>query len=462
MRLQRSLTVSLLAVLASVACEHSSPVEQAQSTEPMFEGRKVSVTPQCDLKRLPAKDFFETRAETNEAKHLLSDLSDECVLKSGDAFSTGMTILGLIEDGRWIPSAREYDKVFEAGEILVQGVWEAMIYAGGSCTGCTSIRAGFASKALEPGGAFGVRLEGADPVYSMGDEFAVRWGIEPPLGTTWDQVLPERAGFIYGFPGETPVTDEVFLGGDDRGFDWNVQPWTASSGALLVGNCVDEFTNRGLIAHTTKVLPRGTTPTYCEPDSPDLLLTMGFGEQAVRLASLLVPFWPRELNATLLAKSSVSGSARDFSPFYGFDVPPNATVVMTEPVAPTPVGDLIVFCDDQGNCGPLEISWTTEAGSILATQETVTIFTKDNNGSWVAFLPGVGPTETCIQRENHVTCTCDAGEGTGVCGQPGTPLTVTGLKLNKPGGYQLCVQGAEGGSGLNIAKCTETFHISPK
>jgi hypothetical protein len=311
----------------------------------------------------------------------------------------------------------------------------------------------------------------------MGDPSIERWGVEPE-GGVWTSVIPASSILVYG----SPLDDPMFLEGDESiggGFDWAASPWYEDpwnadlndTAYLLVGSCAVP-SQTALISHVRKddqnenleaLLPRGSGPSYCFYEDP--LLAAGFLERAVRLASAVIPLWPQPLSAALAVGVSGSGKAREFSPFYGYDTSPDASVTVSEPYGgPSPVGETICF--NPPDCSPFTAGWTTAGGSPLATWETVVIYTKDNNGATVDFGEikppeggWAGWAECANDGRNRIRCECDAREGIQNC----AGIQLGDLTLNKPGVYQICVEGLynDYGSGLNIYRCTGEFHISP-
>jgi hypothetical protein len=417
----------------------------------------------CDVKGLPVRDYFADKDTIKKVSDLLRELADACVSLSASTESIGFDILSSVEVGRRIGGTT----VYEAGGDIVAGVWGAMEYVGFACDNCNTDGPTVeqAIAALGPGGAFGVRTGGdTQPVFSMGDPSIERWGVVPE-GGDWSAVIPTGSILVYG----SPVFANPLVMGDEPlggGFDWKVTPWYTDPWEenltyLLVGTCA-EANQTALISHVRKIsdteevealLPQGPPPAYCS--EPDPLLAAGLFERVTKLAYAALPFWPQPLNAAFAAGVSGSGKAREFSPFYGYDTSPDAKVVISEPPAePTPVGQEIF--------SPFRASWTTQGDSPLATWETVVIYTRDNNGATVDFGSDFKSTSGAVctlDARNRIKCECDAREGIQNC----VGIEIEDLTLNKPGGYELCIEGEPNdySSGLNIYACTGTFHISP-
>lgn len=463
-RLRHISAVCTAALIAVFACDDGPGAEMLQGVD----GSLAAAGPppvECDVKNLPARDYFSSREDVKQASSLLRDLSDACLSGTAIAYDIGFQLLGMIEAARRIPPPEEAETVFSAGGVLVEGIWTAMEFTGPACSDCDvgSPTAAQARRSLEPGGAFGVRSSGRNAVYSMGDSEAVRWGVEPN-GVDWDAVLPGGRALIYGYPGDQlGVLRDAILPGTDYGFNWSVVPWYVDPWAddgsfLLVGSCAESTgQNVPLVSHVASLLPPGPSPSYCSADDP--LIASSIGTQVVRLASLVLPFWPQALQAA--AEGPGSGKAREFSPFWGWEVAGYAATMISEPLEEaTPVGESICF--EPADCGPFTFDWTTQGGSDLATRETFRIFSKDNNGATVDFVDGwqaVGGAECVDTGRNEIECECDGREGIGAC----DGIVLEDLALNKPGAYSICVEsvGDQFGSGLNIAACTEKFQISP-
>ena len=474
MRMRISLLALMIGLVAWFGCDEQMAPEPSPDSSPSFAAGSPPPDA-CDVKGLPTKDYFANRNTIKIVSGLLRDLAAACVDQTAVAEGLGFEILSFVEDGRRIPAdPEEASLVYQAGGDIVSGVWGAMEYAGFACEpDCTTLgpTPGQAAAALAPGGAFGVRSgPGNAAVYAMGDASADRWGVEPD-GAGWNDAIPGSHVLIYGSP---PLISGPGLGDEPigGGFDWVVTPWHSDpwhpnltmTAYLLVGTCAVPV-QTALISHERStgeaLLPEGGVPSYCSAEDP--LLVAGPAAQASRLAAVLLPFWPQPLNAALAAGVSGSGKAREFSPFYGYDTSPDATVTISEPYGgPTPVGSEICF--NPPECSPFKATWTTAGLSPLATWETVLVYTKDNNGATVDFggdfttPPGWAVCEA-VER-NRIQCECDAREGIANC----AGIQLDNLTLNKPGGYQICVEGQPNSfsSGLHIYACTQTFHISPK
>jgi len=413
------------------------------------------------------KGYFP-KSDIKAATGLLRDLNSACV--DGiqvDALEAGFAVFGLVEQERW---SAETPEALLAGGQVVAGVWTAMQYNGGTgvaCGTCAPVTVGAfdVADALAPGGVFGVvpGVPAKDYLFSQGDPTAVRWGIEPP--GAWGDALPLGNALVYGFPIDGPGSGAALGNGFDFNIvPWHADPWEEAGDYLLVGTCADNGAFNSMVAHHSSLLPVGPGQGYCLVDDPSVAVS--WGESAVQLASQVVPFWPQTLHASLFMGKSGTGKAREFSPFYDYDISPDARTEISQPWGgPTPVGVTICFTSD---CGNFTFEWDTEEDVDLATKETLLISAKDNNGAWVSFESGwdIGaiPNLECEPAERGaaavITCTCDAREGVT---SPCTGVELSGLALNKPGGYRLCVESAGDafGSGLYIEECTNSFHISP-
>ena len=505
MRLRGFLT-AVLAIIVMVVwsgCDEASQVEQLQGPGPSF-AKSGPPPPECDLKRLPVTDYFTSRSQSREVTSLLRDLSAACVDGSTEdvngfqrpvAYGIGFVILTKVEMARWLPPIDEWESVFSAGGDIVAGVSKAMAFRGPACSRCDDepITAEAAKRSLWPGGGFGVRSNGSDAVFSMENGDGERWGIEP--SGSWGAALPADEALIYGYPRDV---FDVFLGfGNEKalpntgfGFDWNVWQWyaspTNSDVPLLVGSCAESETQVPLISHKSSLLPTGSGPSYCfKDDGFPVFPEFSLGESVTHFASMLLPFWPQDLNASLMVGKSGSGKAREFSPFYGYDIPFYAGVQMSRPEKSvwdfdkaSGWSEILTFIgfDDSANppaTGAFALDWTTPTwsdshgeygGNEVASYEILLISAVENNGAKVVLdfaepSPNYG---TCARGGdgNQIRCECD---GTKNAITPCDRLELTGLRLNKTGVYSLCVTTLQGpeSSGLAIEQCTGEFHVKP-
>ena len=509
MRLRGSLAAicAVTVMLVWSGCDETSQVEQLQG--PSSFAKSGPPPAQCDVKGLPVKDYFLDKATARNVSGLLRDLKAHCVDENGQeqALRTGFLILRYVETqrGKLLAAGVNDKTVFEAGGKVVARVWVAMQYdppehkACPFCAADVSVGWEDVARALQEY-AFGVRgvSESGEPdpnddrpVVSVGSTLEETWGIELEDGKKWKDVLPANRALIYGYAiglgtlGEKPLS---------VGFDWHVVPWWPAGldpkdvDPLLVGNCAPSSgANSALIAHepipeSSYLLPAGPSPSYCRPEQ-----TNGWGQQATRLASLLVPIWPKELNASLMVGKSGSGKAREFSPFNGYDIPLYADTKITQPkiedfAFDKSTGWSVVLSfigfDDPANLA-FAFDWTTPkwtdesgvdyGGNDTSSLEWLLVSAVENNGATVklAFSPklgcyagGMAETPASGYGQHQILCECDGRPGaTNSCEQ----LELTGLKLNKSGVYRLCV-GAEPGaesSSLIIEACTDNFHVKP-
>jgi hypothetical protein len=497
MRLTGTLTAFLAVVAALIwtGCDETSQLEQLQGPDPSFKQTTGAPPEDCDVKGLPVKDYFTNRDTIKSLTAELRDLSRACAdgattdvagFARPDAYGIGFSILKSVAANR--PPAAADLAVYAAGGLIVEGVWKAMRYNGPACSDCADpvpyVDSTAAALALQPGGALDVRdaSSGDDPVYSM-DVLAGTegWGIEPPPGSSWVDVLPARVALVYGHPGsDGGLTGEDELLGAEGGYSWYVLPWyDAPDGTvapLLVGTCAASTGgNAALISHLASFLPQGEPPSYCP-----LPVTASFRQRVTRLASLLVPFWPSHLNASLLVGASGSGKAREFSPFNGYDVAPVANYAIGVPEPVTHLGEdggTICFDYDGTDPDPRQdgcaffFDWTTEYGNPIATEERLLISAVDNNAAKtkLTFSPPPNGRAVCIlggdpgaedYDTNEILCTCDGRE---TAAAPCDRVELPDLTLSKTGVFEICVRGVGGpeSSGLIIEGCTGDFHMKP-
>ena len=472
--------VAAAVVVVWTACDEA-PTEQTQIPEASF-AKKAPPDPTCETKGLPVRDYF-SRQNVKAALAGLRALTDDCNDSNPvDAWVTGFDVLKMVA----VPGGDASD----GGEI-VAGVLSVMVQtelrgkALGkelACSACDIVvwdAVAFeqfeqsVTDALEKG-VFVVREStDTEEVLYLGDPV---WGIEPNDHKDWT-LLPYSAAMVYGYPvgagnlGEDPLTAD--------GFDWSVVPWyskvTNSTPALAVAACaLPSGDNRALVSHHgeggERLLPAGRYPLYCEqflPPAPEY-----WGQRLGRLASHIVPFWPQELNATLLAGKSGSGKPRELSPFYAYSVAPYADYFINTPDFDTRRGEPICFGEFDGpgtlpeECA-FAFDWTTPkngelGGNEIASLETLLITARENNGATVELSFDQVSYCKAGEEKDQILCECDNTElAVLACDR----LELTGLKLNKPGGYQLCVTNVgvlgEDQSGLTIEGCTGDFHIKP-
>jgi hypothetical protein len=178
--------------------------------------------------------------------------------------------------------------------------------------------------ALGSTGAFGVRggtPSDDDAVVSRG---APLWGMEPPLGSTWNNTtLPRNTRLLaYGapvspasFPGG--FTAEVLVG---TIFDWSTIPTLTFDPGVVVGTCfVDTERQEYLIQHNPlgEIVPSATT-SFCPVGAASLRGVEGWGPTAI--AQRVFDFFsPRPLLATALGTRPPGGSIGSLSPSVAVD-----------------------------------------------------------------------------------------------------------------------------------------------
>lgn len=465
----------VVAALVWSACDEA-PTEQ-QHPDATVLTAKVVQDALCETKDLPAKDYF-SKANVKAASTYLRDLTDDCLASNPvSAWPTGFSILQL--------AAGESGDPVLGGEI-VAGVWSVMAHAeakgrlagAAACEDCdlSPIAASSAATALDYGVMeFRGGADTAPVVYPGGSV----WGIEPDApGGTWGVAVPYGMAMVLGFPiGDGPLDEDPLENALIEGFNWDVVPWWKNpdndTPALAVGSCDQPLdTKRALISHvyggTERLLPPGKEPGYCA----QYAAADGWGQRFGRLAAAVVPLWPRELNATLLAGKSGSGKARELSPFYGYSVHPYAKTYMGTPAATTRPGQPICFYgfdDPDGDQNPtgcvFAFDWTTEVGNEPASLETLLVTVRENNGATVELnFTDDGGASCVVGPEGYgahqILCECDNRE---LAANRCDRLELTELRINKTGGYQLCVTSVPGvdPSTLIIEDCTESFHIKP-
>ncbi len=475
MRFRPVRSVLLVAVALSwAACQDTAPQDSPLGLEPSL-AAKGPPDKACDAKGLPVRDYLLSRADATLVKEQLRDLTAACTDGLGDSvLEIGFAILTGVENARENGNAGAPS---DGAEIVV-GVWNVMSSSGGAFFVCHPVGActipvldvDQITRALGADGGFGVRGSSRiDPVVSKGDPV---WGIEPdatcdPGGNsicTWGEVLPnvyiegDPTALIFGYVGiETTLIlgNETPLPGTDYGFDWSVAPWHANTttivNPLAVGVCSEPLTagNQKRISHGSSILQLASPPSYCPPPPSGLL----------KLASAIVPMWPRPLYAALAGVSG-SGKARDFSLFNGYGIPPDGVIhFLTQPgdanayTSEGPVaGDYICNREDPVSDGSschdgIRVRLSTLAGSQLIGHEVTLVLTpKDNNGSWILSGKDLGTKVITVSADSLVYEWND-------------------LALDKPGGYRLCVSSVDGGdntTGLDFPEtCSEAFHIYP-
>jgi len=456
MRFRLPLLVLLAGSLVWLGCQEQVDPQSTVLTAPSF--APGGPPEACDLKSLPFQDYFG-KDQAKDLAVLVRDLSDACTDgRQDDALDFGFQILSAVDQ------ALSSSSDFAAGSQIVQGVWNAIQYNGGSLVACDDcahhdVDWTDVAEAMEYG-AFGVRSSGSDPVVSQG-EYPYIWGIEPD-GTSWSGAGPVGWVLIYGSALGPGALEDPSL---TTGFDWSVIPWyavsTTTTPPLLVGTCVPSTgSNVALVSHeptdgSPTLLPRGPSPSFCA-------VRASLGSRVLQFASHAVPFWPEPLSASAMVGVSGSGKAREFSPFHQYDVAPYAVVTIT-PLPPDGTADEDVC----GSAPCTTVTWTTEGGSAVASSETLRFTTEANSSSWAAVYMCIAPvhedgglgTEVCSLEP--IVATCDGRESAAPrC----VGLAVTEFRSDKTGSHRICVEGAGGGeaSGLEFeATCTPTFNIRP-
>jgi hypothetical protein len=178
--------------------------------------------------------------------------------------------------------------------------------------------------ALGTTGAFGVRGNSSTDNVAVFSRGAPRWGMEPPLGSTWNNItLPRNTRLLaYGalvsptsFPGG--FTAEVLVG---TIFDWSTIPTLTFDPGVVVGTCfVDTERQEYLIQHNPlgEIVPSATT-SFCPVGAASLRGVEGWGPTAI--AQRVFDFFsPRPLLATALGTRPPGGSIGSLSPSVAVD-----------------------------------------------------------------------------------------------------------------------------------------------
>ena len=456
MRLRTPLLILLVGSVGWLACQEQTTPDSTVVTAPSL---AVGAPPgACDLKDLPLRDYFG-KDQARDVAALSRYLSDACTDgRQDDALGLGLQVLQLVDD------ALSTGSDFAAGGQIVQGVWNAVQFNGGSYVACADC----AHHDVDPAdvadamqyGAFGVRSSGSEYVVSQG-EYPDIWGIEPLNGASWAEVGPVDWVLIYGSDLDSGALGDPSL---TTGFDWTVLLWwaipTTETPALLVGTCVPSSeAHLALISHeptdgSPTFLPSGGTPSFCTGQA-------SLGTRMLEFASHAIPFWPQTLIAAAKTGEADGGAARNFSPFHEYNVAPYADVMFT-PLPP----DGFVNVDLCGSSPCTTVTWTTGAGSAVASSETLRFTTEANSSSWAAVYMCVAPAHEDgsvgpgVCGVEPVVATCDGRES---AAQRCVGLAVTEFVSDKTGSHRICVEGIGGleASGLAFDACTPTFNMRP-
>jgi hypothetical protein len=468
MRFRGTAAALVAAVAVSWSACDEAPTEQLQGPDPSF--AKSGGDPLCATKNVPVKAYFG-KQNAKPVSDALHELQSECNKANAvSAWSSGFYVLQKVDEDRGDPTA--------GGEI-VAGVWSVMLRAEAkavlaaqplACDGCTllPLDAARVASALKIG--VYVVMDGADTDAVTWDG-PPRWGIEPNVdGGSWGAVVGYAKALVFGYP----LTQSGVLGDDQlipTGFDWTVAPQPAEGEAVAVGSCVlSTGNNAALFSHlgangVERLLPVGRLPSYCGSG----LKADGWGQRITNLASRLIPLWPQELHATLLAGKLGSGKGRELSPFFGYDVYFEGVInFLTQPGdAPQYEGNPSAanwICDRDNPGGTaagcntgIRVQLLTAGLSVLDAEERVrlSIVAEDNNGSWTLYplIPEAQPVRDPL-----------------VVAEFGLVYEWTDLALDKPGRYLLCVSNLDqdgallepNTTGLEFPlTCSEAFHINP-
>lgn len=401
MRHRLSIAACWVALLVSAAC-YDNPISSSDSPASIqFAARSAS---QCDTRSAPVRDYFTLKADQQTIGELFRALSAACTDGNrAAALQNGFAILEIVEVAREAKNTGQPS----AGAQVVAVAWNVMqpFVCPASLSNCyapTLPAQGLSlenlASALDVQGAFGIRSSGDEPVISYGNASASLplpyWGVAPLAGSSWDQVLPDGRALIVGFPNYTAssgLNEQAF--GSAVAYDWTVLPWYSppdETKALSVTVCVTQGasnTQKHKVAHGGALL-EDAQDSWCD-NFTDPLVAATLRSRFESLASVLVPLWPQRLEA-MITGSSGSGKAREFSPFFAYDVElEGASAFITQP-GTARVNGLICASTESPSPGANECSTgirvqlNTKNGSPLfgAANVLLVMTAEDNNGSW--------------------------------------------------------------------------------